>query len=137
MPAKDDSAPMKTAGVLADSRENRRHERLNVDTSVKYKVIKRQTDAEKSLLSAFNPDGRSVNISLCGLAIVTEAALKKGEYLKLELSLPGRIQMIRALAEVMWATIEEGRNVSGIRFLILLNQTDDATIRRFIEEHSS
>jgi len=36
---------------------------------------------------------------------------------------------------VMWARIEDGENLAGIRFLILLNEADDASIRRFMEGH--
>lgn len=137
MTVKTESKSMLAAGVLTDSRDNRKNERLRVDVKVKYKVIQRQSAMEKSAVQGLHPEGRSVNISLCGLSIVTESALRKGEYLKLELSLPDRPQVIRALAEVMWGSVEAGQFVAGIRFLILLNQADDVTIRRFIEDHPS
>jgi hypothetical protein len=135
MPSNKESKPMIAAGVLADLRDSRRDERLRVDATVKYKVIRRDTAAGKGPGPDFQPDGRSVNISLSGLAIVTKGALKKGDYLKVEMGLPGRPGSVRALAEVMWARLEEGRHVSGIRFLILLNQDDEAAIRRFVEAH--
>jgi hypothetical protein len=136
MTVKSESKSMLAAGVLTDSRENRKNERLRVDVKVKYKVIQRHSAMEKSVAQGLHPEGRSVNISLCGLSIVTESALRKGEYLKLELSLPGRPQVIRALAEVMWGSVEAGQFVAGIRFLILLNQADDVSIRRFIEDNT-
>lgn len=123
---------MKTAGI-ADVPENRRHERLRVDTKVKYKVINRQSAEDVVGPSGLRPDGNTVNISLSGLAITTEKPLRKGDYLKVELSLPGMNRATRALAEVMWARLEESHHVSGIRFLILLNEADDSSIRRFIE----
>jgi hypothetical protein len=123
---------MKTAGI-ADVQENRRHERLSVDTKVKYKVINRQSAVDAAGPAGLKPDGLSVNISLSGLAITTEAPLKQRDYLKVELSLPGMARATRALAEVMWVRFEDDRNVAGIRFLILLNEADDSSIRRFIE----
>lgn len=135
MPEKRKPEPKKGAAAAgAGSREHRQYERLRLDTRVKYKVIKKP-GAATVLAGDFRPDGRSLNISLCGLAIVTDAAVQKGDYLKVELSLPGKPQVIRALTEVVWTALEGGRNLSGIRFLILLNQADDASIRRFVEEH--
>ena len=133
MPPKKGSNQMSDAGVMPDPRDHRRHERLPLETKVRYKVIQRQRG--EGVPAAFRPDGRSTNISLCGLALVTEQPLKKGDYLKLELTLPGKAQAIRALAEIMWSATEGGRNASGIRFLILLNQADDLQIRRFIQFH--
>ncbi|HTB23490.1 MAG TPA: PilZ domain-containing protein [bacterium] len=135
MPSNKESKPMRAAGVLADGRDSRRDERLRVDAKVKYKVIRRDSAAGKVPGTDFQPDGRSVNISLSGLAIVTASALKKGDYLKVEMGLPGRPGSVRALAEVMWAKIENGQHISGIRFLILLNQDDETAIRRFVEAH--
>src|ERR1035437_1096424 len=112
---------MQTGGV-ASGQDHRRHDRLRLDTKVKYKVINRQAAEEGVAGPGLKPDGKSVNISLSGLAITTVSALKKGDYLKVELSLPGMTRATRALAEVMWARIEHGQNVSGIRFLILLNE---------------
>ena len=33
----------------------------------------------------------------------------------------------------MWSRVEDGQNLAGIRFLILLNEADDSSIRRFME----
>jgi hypothetical protein len=135
MSEKKKPEPKKGADAVEGDREHRRYERLRLDTRVKYKVIKKPGAHAKGLAADFQPDGRSINISLCGLAIATDAAVQKGDYLKVELSLPGKPQIIRALTEVVWTSMDGGRNLSGIRFLILLNQADDASIRRFIEEH--
>lgn len=126
---------MKTGGV-ADTADNRRHERLRLDTKVKYKVINRQSAEDVVGPQGLKPDGQAMNISLSGLAITTEAPLKKGDYLKAELSLPGMNRPTRALAEVMWSRNENGQHLAGIRFLILLNEADDSSIRRFIENNN-
>ena len=127
---------MQTGGVFKGpsdkGQEHRRHERLRVDAKVKYRVINRQV-AEEVMGPGLRPDGQSVNISLSGLAITTEAPLNKGDFLKVELGLPGMQRPSRSLAEVMWARIEGGQNVAGIRFMIFLNEADDSSIRRFIE----
>jgi hypothetical protein len=115
------------------SADNRRHERFRVDTTVKYKVINRQAVEELVEPRAFQDDGKSVNISLSGISIATEVPLRKGDYLKVELSLPGSARATRALAEVMWSRLENGLNMAGIRFLIVLNEADDNSIRRFVE----
>jgi hypothetical protein len=81
-------------------------------------------------------EGQTINISLSGLAIATETLLKKGDYLKVELSLPGMQRPTRALAEVMWVEVKDGQNASGIRFLILLNEADDSSIKRFISNQA-
>lgn len=127
---------MKT-GTVVSSQDHRRHQRLHLDTKVKYKVINRQVAEEVVSGPALRPDGKSVNISQSGLSITTETALKKGDYLKVELSLPGMGRATRALAEVMWSRVEEGQKVSGIRFLLFLNEVDDSSIRRFIENQQT
>jgi hypothetical protein len=130
---------MKPAGVVGGI-DQRRHERLRLDTQVKYKIINRRTAEEvlgpglhEGLRPGLRPDGQSVNISLSGLAISTAEPLKKGDFIKLELSLPGLLRPSRSLAEVMWTRMEGGQNIAGVRFLIFLNETDDSSVRRFIE----
>ena len=124
---------LKDAQVVAGSADNRRHDRLRLDAKVKYKVINRQMAEEVVGKPQMGPDATSVNISLSGLAITTETPLKKGDYLKVELSLPGMGRATRALAEVVWQREEDGSHLSGIRFLIILNEADDSSIRRFVE----
>jgi hypothetical protein len=111
----------------------RRHERFNVDTVVKYKVINRQAVEELVEPRSFQDDGKSINISVSGISLVTEVPLHKGDYLKVEMSLPGAPRTTRALAEVMWSRNENGQHAAGIRFLIVLNEADDNSIRRFVE----
>lgn len=130
-----DAEGMKTGGV-ATGADHRRHQRLRLDTRVKYKVINRQAVEQAGAAPGLKVEGHAVNISISGLAITTEAPLKKGDYLKIELSLPGMGRPTRALAEAMWSRVEDGQNVCGIRFLILLNEADDSSIRRFIEEQT-
>ena len=119
---------------ISVSSVQRRHERFKMDTSVKYKVINRQLVEEVVEPRAFKDDGKSVNISLSGLAIYTSVALKKGDYLKMEVTLPGTPRPTRALAEVMWVEKKsDTEHFSGIRFLIILNEADDNSIRRFVD----
>lgn len=124
---------MQSAGVFQSDADHRRHERLPVDAKVKYKIINRQT-AEEVVGPGLKPEGQSVNISLSGLAISTVVPLSKGDFIKVEISLPGLSRPSRSLAEVMWARVENGQNVAGIRFMIFLNEADDSSVRRFIEQ---
>jgi hypothetical protein len=118
---------------ISEGPEQRRHDRFRLDTQVKYKVINRQAVEDLLEPKALKSDGKSVNISVSGVSIATEKPLHKGDYLKVELSLPGSGRATRALAEVMWARAENGSNLSGIRFLIVLNEADDNSVRRFVE----
>lgn len=129
------SESMQNAGVVAGV-DHRRHVRLPLEATVKYRVINRQT-AEEVVGPGLRPDGQSVNISLSGLAISTAVPLSKGDFLKVEIGLPGLPRPSRSLAEVMWSRVEGGQNVAGIRFLIFLNEADDSSVRRFIEQHRS
>src|SRR5262245_40539588 len=123
---------MQTGGVYTgDGTDNRRHDRLRVDTKIKYKVINRAAAEAAAGPAGMAVDGKTLNISVSGLAIKTETLLKKGDYLKVELSLPGMQRPTRALAEVMWVEEKGGNCASGIRFLILLNEADDSSIKRF------
>ncbi len=117
----------------AGTRDMRRHERLPLRAQVRYKIVQRRRIPEGGRPEGYRPDGQCVNISLRGLALETAQPLARGEYLKLEMRLPGRDQPIQALAEVVWTEPRGAGHAAGIRFLILLNQADDAMIRRFIE----
>jgi hypothetical protein len=129
------SEKMQSAGVYegAQSQESRRHERLRVDAKLKYKVINRAA-VEEVGGAGMRADGQATNVSVSGLAISTETPLKKGDYLKVELSLEGMGRPTRALAEVMWSEQKDGQCASGIRFLILLNEADDSSIKRYMEK---
>jgi len=124
---------LNNATVTEGGSDLRRHDRLRLDTKVKYKVINRQSAEDVVGKPGMRPDGQSLNISLSGLAIATETLLKLGDYLKVELSLPGMGRPTRALAEVVWVRDEAGVHTAGIRFLIVLNEADDSSIRRFVE----
>jgi len=126
---------MQTGGAYV-SNDHRRHERLHVDAKIKYKVINRAAAEEVAGPGATKVEGKTINISVSGLAIATETLLKKGDYLKVELSLPGMQKPTRALAEVMWVEEKDGQFASGIRFLILLNEADDSSIKRFISNQA-
>lgn len=125
---------MQSGGVYTSS-DHRRHDRLRVDVKIKYKVINRAA-AEEVAGPGAKVEGKTLNVSLSGLAIATETLLKKGDYLKVELSLPGMQRPTRALAEVMWVEEKDGQHASGIRFLILLNEADDSSIKRFISNQN-
>jgi hypothetical protein len=127
------SETMQSAGLFQSGEDHRRHERLPVEATVKYRIINRQT-AEEVVGPGLKPDGQSVNISLSGLSISTLTPLTKGDFLKVEIGLPGMARPSRSLAEVMWSRLEGGQNLAGIRFMIFLNEADDSSIRRFIEQ---
>lgn len=118
---------------ISVSADQRRHDRFRVDAQIKYKVINRQAVEELVEPRPFQDDGKSVNISVSGLAITTATLLRKGDYLKMEVTLPGMPRPTRALAEVMWVEPKGEAHLSGIRFLIILNEADDNSIRRFVD----
>lgn len=124
--------------ISNEGHEKRRHPRVDVDVPVKYKVINRKVMREivdpKTLLD----DGHSVNISLSGLSLTTGTPLTKGDFVKLELVLPETGRMTRALAEVMWSGPDgaTGHFLSGIRFLIILNEADEHSVKRFVQHNA-
>jgi c-di-GMP-binding flagellar brake protein YcgR len=129
---------METAQLNVDSgSDKRRHKRIEVKVSVKYKVINRRLVQELVNPKQTFADGESVNISLSGLSLDTKAALTKGDYLKMEINLPHAQRETRALAEVMWVRPESstGGFKAGIRFLIILNEADEHSIKRFVQSH--
>lgn len=117
--------------------DQRRHERLRLDTKVRYRVINRQAVEALVEPKPIQDDGTTVNISSSGIALYTAANLAKGDFLKLEMSLPGMTRPTRALAEVMWAGPKDGQCFSGIRFVMILNEADDGSVRRFIESNGN
>ena len=111
----------------------RRDDRFKVETQVQYRVINRQVVEELGGSGGFRDDGESVNISRSGIALATETLLNKGDYIKLEMKLPTSDRTTRALAEVMWSRKEQDKNVSGIRFMIILNEADGHSVSEFID----
>ncbi len=128
---------MNDASMVTTDANQRKHERLRLDTKVRYRVINRQVVEALVDPKAIQDDGQTVNISASGIALYTAANLNKGDFLKLELSLPGMTRPTRALAEVMWAEPKAGQCFSGIRFVMILNEADDGSVRRFIETSTS
>ena len=118
---------------LSTSSDQRRHERYHLTTTVKYKIINRQAVEELIEPRAFLDDGKAINISVSGVSLTTEVALRKGDYLKVEITLPNAQRATRALAEVMWVEKAGEQFKSGIRFLILLNEADDNSVRKFVD----
>ncbi len=114
--------------------KKRRHPRIALQVPVKYKVINRKLLREIVDQRPFQDDGKTINISLSGVSLITSAALTKGDFLKLELGLPGSEKVTRALAEVMWSEPDApgGPFSAGIRFLIILNEADEHSVKRFI-----
>jgi hypothetical protein len=113
--------------------DQRRHERFHLATDVKYKIINRQSVEDVVDSRTFQDDGKAVNISVSGVSLTTDVALRKGDYLKVEITLPGAQRPTRALAEVMWVEAADKQFKSGIRFLILLNEADDNSVRKFVD----
>jgi c-di-GMP-binding flagellar brake protein YcgR len=117
--------------------EKRRHQRVSLEVAVKYKVINRKLLREIVDQRPFLDDGKTINISLSGVSLITSVALTKGDFLKLEMGLPDSEKVTRALAEVMWSGPDaaSGRFSAGIRFLIILNEADEHSVKRFIMAH--
>lgn len=118
--------------------DKRRHKRVDLMVTVRYKVINRKLMRELVDSKPFLDDGRSVNISLSGISLTSGTPLNKGDFVKLELSLPGTDRITRALAEVMWSGPDgaSGNFLSGIRFLIILNEADEHSIKRYLQEQA-
>jgi c-di-GMP-binding flagellar brake protein YcgR len=121
---------------MGEASEKRRHLRIDLSVAVKYKVINRKLMREIVDQRPFLDDGKTVNISLSGVSLTTGVALTKGDFLKLELGLPDSDKVTRALAEVMWSGPDaSGTFLSGIRFLIILNEADEHSIKKFVAAH--
>ncbi len=122
---------------MGDGADKRRHKRVEVEVPVKYKVINRKVVKELVDAKQLFDDGKSINISMSGISLTTRLALNKGDYLKMEMSLPRSQRLTRALAEVMWVTQDPGAegHRAGIRFLIILNEADEHSIKRFVQTH--
>src|SRR5258708_37656158 len=87
-----------------DGRDKRRYRRIDVDVPIKYKIINRKIVKELVDPKQFFDEGKSVNLSVGGISLVTRLALTKRDYIKLEISLPRAQRTNRALEEAMRGT---------------------------------
>jgi Tfp pilus assembly protein PilZ len=110
--------------------DKRKHPRIKVTIPVKYKVIN-QTEEALALLEQKRGSlsGSSLDVSAEGLCLVTPHELSRGDILKIEVSLPGEGQALRAFSEVVWTGAQ---NSAGI-FFMALREEDAEKIKRFVE----
>lgn len=125
---------METASLSFDKRK---HPRIQVMMSVKYKVIN-ETDEAATLLEQRKALtlGSSRNFSAEGLFLESEKPLQKGDILKIEVTLPREPKPVRAFSEVVWVSdygVAEGKHGSGIYFMALRDEDADK-IGRFVAE---
>lgn len=112
--------------------DKRKFPRFPLDMLVKYQVINRREGETEHLI---RKDGQVVNISAGGIAMVTGVALQAGDTLKVELALPGALRATRALAKIAWGEpAAEGRHKSGLSFLMLLNESAENSVAKFLDE---
>lgn len=113
--------------------EKRRHERVDMaEVPVRYKILNRKLALELLEPGTAEQDGSAVNLSMGGLCLATPSPLSKGDYLKIEITLPGSTQPTRAMAEVVWASTEGKAYKAGIRFLIVLKEADEDGIKSYL-----
>ncbi|MCK5219350.1 PilZ domain-containing protein [bacterium] len=117
--------------------DKRKHPRITVTIQIKYKVINQSEEAvsimeQKKVIQ----DGKADNVSAEGLFLVSEKILENGDILKLEVTLPGEPQPLRAFSEVVWISdygLPEGKHGAGIYFMALRDEDADK-IGRFVAE---
>lgn len=124
---------MENAKILLSS-DKRKHERFPLETIVRYQVINRQVAEGMVKARTFHDDGQVVNISAGGVALVTDLNLQPGDYLKVEVTLPGLTHATRALAQVIWVESQgASQHKSGLSFLMLLNEPEGNSVAKFLE----
>ncbi len=100
--------------------ERRRHTRYLDEVRIRYR------DLERALPSCW---GRSRDLSLGGLCLVSEQPLSVGSYLALEIQIPGETAPVLALSQVVRSVREERTCASGLEFL-WVSEEDRANLRR-------
>ncbi len=106
--------------------EKRKHPRVTVTLPVKFKRLSRGEEARQALAEAREKQvSEATNVSAGGLALVTKAALRKHDLVKLELSLPNLASPVKAFAEVVWCREGGGDHHCGITFLALKQEDED------------
>ena len=73
---------------------------------------------------------RLVNMSATGMRFTSSELCKKGEHLKITMSLPlSPPVFLELLAEVVYISVEEGRTQLGVTFTFRCEQEEDAMTR--------
>lgn len=123
--------------------DSRKFPRLDVNISVKYRLIG-DLNAE-----GFSELGKTIfeksirNISPAGVAIATEERLPVGVILELEFFFPEASQRIKTLAKVIWSKDLEksGKYVSGMKYVAIKENQLDAlsqfTVEYLVDEHKA
>jgi c-di-GMP-binding flagellar brake protein YcgR len=109
--------------------ERRRYPRYNVDLPVEYYRID----------SSVGHTGRSLSISEGGLLIHFPEQMEMNQHLRLKLSLGPELNMIEAMAEVVWRDIHLGKGWGdhrcGVKFIDIPPE-DMAKLKNFLGDLS-
>jgi len=111
--------------------ERRRHARVEYRTEVSYadleSAVERQNNAQKRNYIC----GKSVDISLSGLKILTPEPLKEGTVLEIIFILHEQLAIIDTIGVVVWSSIDESGSCAsaGLRFLSLTDRAKDAILK--------
>jgi c-di-GMP-binding flagellar brake protein YcgR len=112
--------------------ENRVYPRIPIKIHVGYRVITDQKEMERVLIRRRRQqEARTMDMSLGGMHILANHALKEGSILRLYISLQGGEKILAPIAEVVWSRDKGG----GLRF-ISMHQEEKEHLRAYLEKVS-
>src|SRR5258708_36267806 len=109
-------APMPAGHMFLEKRSDTR---VPIKIPVKYQVLDDQNEIN-SVIEDGKKDrsAHTMDLSVKGMCIVTQQTLKKGNILRIDISLSGHPALIRAFAQVVWANDTGG----GLKFLSIKDE---------------
>ena len=103
-------------GKIKLSKEKRFLTRFALEIPVKYRVLNEQKEIESfSERQNKEKSGKTKDVSLGGLCLVTDHGMKKGNIIQLDLMIPCREGTLKNFAKVVWVN-EFG---AGLKFLAM------------------
>lgn len=115
------------------SMERRLHPRINVKIPVKYRL---EEDAQviKTIAKwrSEEKNAYTLDMSLGGMSIVVDKPLSAGEFIKFEVYLLDKKNLVTIYAAVRWAD----KKSAGVRFLMMKNEDLDA-LKAFLEKSAA
>ncbi|MCE5301288.1 MAG: PilZ domain-containing protein [Spirochaetia bacterium] len=103
--------------------EKRKHKRVEKRLSVSFKVVSMPAEVARIKQAVDKNSGDTVNISLGGVQLISEAGLVPEQIIRLELY-TDKSGSVVTFAETRWSNKEEktGKYRTGIEFLVLKDE---------------
>ncbi len=118
-------------GKLTIAKEKRILERYALEIPVKFRVLNEEKEIESFMeRRAKEKSGKTKDVSLGGLCLVTDHKIEKGNIIQLDLMVPCREGTLKTYAETKWAS----GTGAGLKFLAM-PENDRECLKCYLDKY--